>query len=89
MFFRKGYKRVLEKYPRQTASIMRELQELDRLERERCANIDLPANCFGRLLGELFVADEDDHFAQDLRAFGFYLGKFIYLYDACMDYEAD
>jgi len=51
--------------------------------------MELPANCFGRLLGELFVYDESDHFAADLRQFGFFLGKFIYLYDACMDYDAD
>lgn len=89
MVFRAGYRKAVERYPRQAAAIEREMAELARLEAEQCANPDLPANCFGRLLGELFVVDEDDYFAQELRQFGYFLGKFIYLYDACMDYEAD
>lgn len=89
LVFRKGYECALHRYPRQAEVITRELQALGELERENCANPDLPANCFGRLLGELFVPHERDHFAEDLRSFGFFLGKFIYLYDACMDYESD
>lgn len=89
LVFRKGYQAALKRYPRQAAAVERELAELARLESEQCANPDQPANCFGRLLGELFVVDEHDHFASDLRSFGFFLGKFIYLYDACMDYADD
>ena len=89
VLFRKGYNEVCMRYPRQAAVIQREMEMLARLEREGCAEPDAAANCFGRLLGELFVPYEEDHFAQELREFGFYLGKFIYLYDACMDWEAD
>lgn len=89
LVFRTGYQKAVERYPRQASAIEREMAELAKLEAEQCSNPDLPANCFGRLLGELFVVDERDHFAEDLRRFGFFLGKFIYLYDACMDYEAD
>lgn len=89
LVFRRGYRQAMQRYPRQADVIRREMDTLTTLERERCANPDLPANCFGRLLGELFVPNEHDHFADDLRSFGFFLGKFIYLYDACMDYEAD
>lgn len=89
LIFRKGYREIVERYPRQAAVIERELTALSTLESEQCANPDLPANCFGRLLGELFVVDERDHFAEELRQFGFFLGKFIYLYDACMDYDKD
>ena len=89
LVFRSGYKRAVRQYPRQAEVIEREMQTLAELEREGCDNPDLPANCFGRLLGELFVPHEKDHFAQELREFGFFLGKFIYLYDACMDFEED
>lgn len=89
VIFKKGYRETQHKYPRQANVISRELEVLSKLEAERCTNIDEPANCFGRLLGELFVVDESNHFAEDLRQFGFYLGKFIYLYDAVMDYESD
>ena len=89
LVFRRDYERAVERYPRQAEVILREMQILTELENQRCSNPDLPANCFGRLLGELFVPDEHDHFADVLRQFGFFLGKFIYLYDACMDYEED
>ena len=87
--FKKGYTDTRAKYPRQVQVIERELAELAALEQAQCADTDRVANCFGRLLGELFVVDEHDHFASDLRRFGFYLGKFVYLYDAVMDFEAD
>jgi len=87
--FKKGCLHARGKYPRQAAVIARELAELERLEYERCTDMEQPANCFGRLLGELFVVDASDHFASDMRQFGFYLGKFIYLYDAVMDLEQD
>ncbi len=89
LIFRRGYEQALRRYPRQGAVIKREMQSLAELEHSKCANADLPANCFGHLLGELFVPHETDRFAEDLRHFGFYLGKFIYLYDACMDFDAD
>ncbi len=87
--FKAGYRRAEERHPRQAEAVSRELAGLAKLEAQGCANPDLPANCFGRLLGEMFVTDESDHFAADLRQFGFYLGKFIYLYDACLDFEED
>lgn len=89
LVFKKGYRKVSELYPRQANTIHVELHNLSQLETANCDNPDLPANCFGRLLGDLFVYDESDYFAEDLRSFGFYLGKFIYLYDACMDYDTD
>ena len=89
LIFRKGYQEAVQRYPRQAEVIKREMEALEILEKEQCANPDLPANCFGRLLGELFVPHENDYFADELRSFGFYLGKFVYLYDACMDYETD
>ena len=75
-------------YPRQCAAIDTCLQELRQLERENCANPDLPAGCFGRLLGELFVFQED-LWADSLRQMGDALGRYIYLADAAMDYRRD
>jgi len=89
VIFKRGYLEALKKYPRQAQVIADEMAALSKLETAQCPNMDLAANCFGRLLGELFVTDETDHFAEDLRKFGFYLGKFIYLYDAVMDYDSD
>ena len=47
------------------------------------------ANLFADLMGELFVPDENDHWADTLRRFGAALGRFIYVLDACLDTDAD
>ncbi len=51
-------------------------------------NPDAAANCFGKLLGELFVYHEDT-WAQTLRNMGEQLGRFIYFMDAACDIERD
>ena len=75
-------------YPRQCDAIESALAELQQLEKENCANPDLPAGCFGRLLGELFVYKED-FWADTLRSMGDALGRYIYLADGIMDYRRD
>lgn len=76
------------RYPRQCGSIARCIQELAQLEAANCRNPDEPANCFGRLMAELLVYRED-LWAETLRRLGFYLGRFIYLADAVVDYPGD
>lgn len=75
-------------YPRQCGSIADCIRELSRLEGENCQNPDEPANCFGKLMAELMVYRED-LWANTLRELGFYLGRFIYLADAAVDYPRD
>lgn len=75
-------------YPRQCAAIETCLVKLRQLEQENCQNPDLPAGCFGELLGELFVYQED-MWTDTLRQMGDALGRFIYLADAAMDYRRD
>ena len=58
------------------------------MERENCSNADTPANCFGRLMGELFVYRED-LWSDTLRKMGMALGRFIYLGDAAQDFRRD
>lgn len=76
------------RYPRQCGSIADCIRELSRLEGENCQNPDEPANCFGKLMAELMVYRED-LWANTLRELGFYLGRFIYLADAAVDYPRD
>ena len=75
-------------FPRQCAAISRCIADLSRLEKEGCANPDEPAGCFGELMAELLVYRED-RWAEDLRQLGFFLGRFIYLADAAIDYRRD
>ena len=66
----------------------KKLAKLRQLEKENCDNPDLPAGCFGALLGEVFVY-EDDMWAKYLREMGRDLGRYIYLADAAMDFSRD
>ena len=79
---------LTEQYPRQCRSIQTCIAQLTRLEKEGAPGIDEPANCFGQLMGELLVYRED-LWAETLRQTGFYLGRFIYLADAVVDYPKD
>ena len=86
--FGKSLPPIREKYPRQCDDMERCIRELTALERENCGNPDLPAGCFGQLMGELLVYRED-FWAPTLRELGQALGRFIYLLDAMADYRRD
>jgi len=81
-------RKIGRQYPRQMEAISSGLARLSRLEQENCQQPDLPANAFGRIMGELFVCREDN-WAPTLRAIGESLGRFIYILDAAIDLEAD
>ncbi|HHV73028.1 MAG TPA: hypothetical protein GXX38_10560 [Clostridia bacterium] len=86
--FERKYKQVVNQYPDKCAIINNYLEELAQIEKSGELNPDLPANCFGNLMSEIFIFKEDKY-AKDLRAFGKALGKFIYIMDACLDLEKD
>ena len=79
---------IENRYPRQCAAIRDCIARLTELEKENCGNPDEPAACFGALMGELFVWQED-LWAPTLRAMGTSLGRFVYLLDAALDYRQD
>lgn len=79
---------IAAEYPRQCAAMEACIRELSRLEKEGCANPDTCAACFGKLMAELMVWQED-MWAEDLRLLGDALGRFIYLADAAVDYRTD
>lgn len=77
-----------ERWPRQEKAIREGLAELSAMERVGELNPDRPAGCFGRLMGELFVREQDE-FSPLLWQTGFALGRFIYLTDAALDLRED
>ena len=79
---------IHQRFPRQCDAIERCIRELNRLEKENCDNPDLPAGCFGQLMGELLVYRED-LWAPTLREMGMALGRFIYLADGARDFRQD
>ena len=86
--FGKHLAEIENRYPRQCGAIAECIRQLTALEKAGCANPDEPAACFGQLMGELLTYEED-LWASTLRQMGFYLGRFIYLLDAALDYEKD
>lgn len=86
--FGRDMEKIRGLYPRQCKAMADCLSELRQLEQDNCPNPDLPAGCFGRLLGELFVYKED-LWADTLRNMGDALGRYIYLADGVMDYRRD
>lgn len=86
--FRKKAKELCKEYKRQAQVIQKQLKALASYEEKQEENLDLAAGAFGKLMAELFVYKED-MWEQELRNFGFYLGKFIYIMDAYDDLEED
>lgn len=82
-------KKLEQQYPRQAGAIRRELAQLKRYEDGPETSADQAAGCFGRLMGELFVYNESEYWAGTLREMGQALGRFIYIMDACLDFESD
>ncbi len=84
----RAYEKVCAEYPRQCEVIKQSMAELKVIEDRRDTSTDAAAKAFGRLMAELFVMRED-HWQNDLRAFGMALGQFVYVMDACVDLKGD
>lgn len=82
------YETIRQKYPRQCTAMEECMGSLHDMEAAGESNPDLPATCFGRLMGELFVYHED-LWSGSLRQIGLSLGRFIYLADGAADFAAD
>ncbi len=86
--FGKHYPQIQAAYPRQCQAIEDCITRLGEMEKANCPNPDEPANCFGTMMGELLVWQED-LWSPILRQMGMGLGRFIYLLDAALDYDGD
>lgn len=84
----RAYRRVKEQWPKQTLAIENGLKALAEVEVRRESSPDVAANCFGAIMQELFVMQED-YWSQALRRFGHALGRYVYLVDAACDFEED
>lgn len=79
---------VMKKYPRQAKAVETEIKNLSDIEKARIMDPDAAGSCFGRLLQEVFVPEEDE-WSGYLRAMGYSLGRFIYFMDAWDDLARD
>ncbi len=83
---RPHYEAIQSRFPRQCRAMETCIRDLRRMEAEHCPNPDLPANCFGLLMAELFCWRED-RWSGYLRQMAMALGRFIYFVDAAVDYR--
>lgn len=83
-----AYGRVRAGWPRQCSAMESGIAALSRIEAEGKAPADAAAHCFGALMEELFVF-EQDRWEPELRRLGHGLGCYIYLADAAIDYRRD
>ena len=84
----KSYLKAKEKYPRQARSIEYYIDKLNEYEAKSETNIDTISALTGNMLGDLFAYKEDEWY-DELKKFGFFIGKFIYIMDAYEDIEKD
>lgn len=84
---KKHYEEACLRWPRQTQAIGQGITELSQIEKQN-GSMEESSRCFGRIMAELFAC-ENDIWSSAFRCFGDYLGRFIYLMDAAMDYDAD
>lgn len=96
-----GYERVCGRYPRQCSACERGLGNISRIERDQMQALrdvndsestlldpDACANEFGAIMAEVLVFKEDE-WSDELRSFGFELGRFVYQMDAVYDLPKD
>ena len=89
MWFKKGYKRVKEKYPEIEKIVRENLANQQKLEAEKVDSIDRASDCTATMLAQF------SNYALGEKANGhtwkllYSVGKWIYLIDALDDYDKD
>ncbi len=84
----RAYRETARLYPRQCGAMRDALDALTKLEESGAEEPDAAADCFGRLMEEIFVMRED-RWSDTLRHMANALGRFLYLVDAAVDLEDD
>lgn len=89
--FHSGYRRIMKNYPNEINEIKKQLNELSRLEKEKCKSIDETADAFAKILEYLCTPQfiKDEALRRILAWFGYNLGRWIYIIDAFDDIDDD
>lgn len=84
----KEFKMARKRLPDKSIIIKQRLENITALENSNLDDIDAVSNEFGHLMEEIILYKKDE-WEKNLRAVGFYLGKFIYYLDAYEDMDED
>lgn len=82
-----SFRKIRQRYPQKVEKVQAALEKLAQLEKAGSTDLDQLSGCFGTVCAELFLYDAQ--WEELLYRFGCYLGKYIYLLDACDDLEED
>lgn len=77
-------RKVRRKYHEAIDVVRKNLKMLSDLEKAHCANVDEAAHAFAAIMEVLFDSGDED-----LKRFGYNIGRFIYIADAANDFEND
>ena len=88
-FFKRSHKKVLKNTPQISKIIEKNYQDLFKLEKEKCAILDMICDPFSRMMEELGDFAIGDKSTESTKKLFYFLGKWIYLVDALDDYEKD
>ena len=86
-YFKRAKRRAA--LPALAEKIRLHLDELYALEKDKAASVDLPAEAFGAMLGEIFKEGVEEDKAEAYYQIGLHLGRYIYIADAAEDREKD
>lgn len=86
---KRAFARVEAQYPEKCKVISQCLRSIGDVEQDGAERIDSVANATGRMLGEIYAYNPGDVWAEDLRAMGEAMGRFIYMMDAYEDLPDD
>lgn len=75
--------------PELESVISDKLDKISALEGDKCPSVDMPAQLFGELLGEIFAFGLEGAARLVTYEVGLHLGRFIYAADAAEDYAED
>ena len=89
LLIRRAYRKAASLQPAFDGNTRARLEELSRLERERCPSVDRPADCFARLLAYAAVGEPEESRRRVLEQLLYHLGRWIYLVDAADDLRKD
>ena len=89
MLLRRAYRKARARRPAFDESTRRHLEELARLEGERCPSIDAAADTFARLLSDAAGEVREPVKSRVLAQMLYHLGRWIYLIDAADDLKKD
>lgn len=88
-FFKIPYKKSRIKYPDLANNIEEQMTFQRKIEKEKCASIDMACEPTARIMQEIFGELDGGRDKKDLRRFGYLLGRFIYICDAFDDLKED